>query len=99
MADLRPCPFCNTKLEVAPDGVFEEACRCRVKSMTVEQWNNRPIKDALAAENERMREALKFYTDKRNFSTITGTSEKMRFMCFDFANDNAQSALSDKEVK
>lgn len=63
--ELKPCPFCNYvpdptwKTEI---DIYCEECGIRAlgteKETAQEQWNNRPIEDALRAENERLRALL-----------------------------------------
>ncbi len=72
--ELKPCPFCGKTpiYAVTPDGENDSiVCRCGESECflddgRLDQWNCRPIKDALQkrieeleAENKRLREALK----------------------------------------
>lgn len=61
--ELKACPFCGkeaTTLE--DDGITFVQCgydECpSLAWLTVEEWNTRPIEDALRAENARLREEL-----------------------------------------
>ena len=85
---MKPCPFCGNKLETAPDGVFEETCRCRTKSMTVKEWNTRPIEDVLRSENEQMKKALN--TVAYGFMPEKGQES----LCLSEIFEYAQSALN-----
>jgi hypothetical protein len=64
--ELKPCPGCNSKaVYIAADGFRtidnhqshwcacdNVLCPCSRVVFTVDQWNTRPIEDALRAENE-----------------------------------------------
>jgi hypothetical protein len=92
---MKPCPFCGNKLETAPDGVFEETCRCRTKSMTVKEWNTRPIEDVLRSENTNLQ---KLVDAKQNrCAELESRLDLYHGNMYDVAcqeNDKLQSALT-----
>ena len=57
--ELRPCPFCGGEAQVntwTMHGITESRCFCpnsdcpnSVRTVALEQWNTRPIEDALTA--------------------------------------------------
>ena len=57
--ELRPCPFCGSNAQVntcTTHGITESRCFCSnsdcpysVRTVALEQWNTRPIEDALHA--------------------------------------------------
>ena len=71
MNKLKLCPFCGSSAiddEEQVDGYVMAAasawcgngdCWVSDSRPTVESWNHRPIEDRLAAENERLKKALK----------------------------------------
>ena len=75
---LRPCPFCGSNAQVntwTTHGITESRCFCSnsdcpnsVRTVALEQWNTRPIEDAL---NKRIAEMEEFI-DK-----LIEVSEKM----------------------
>jgi hypothetical protein len=66
---LANCPFCgNHELEFE-DSTGDITCNCCAYTFydTSEDngwWNTRPIEDVLRAENDRLREALKYIVDR-----------------------------------
>ena len=70
MSELKPCPFCGSKVEIKVfDGQEHYTCpnfRCPIISWDkADIWNTRPIEDALnariaelEAENERLSQLL-----------------------------------------
>ena len=75
MSELKPCPFCGNEAQVntwTMHGITESRCFCSnsdcpnsVRTVALEQWNTRPIEDALhariaelEAENNRLAELL-----------------------------------------
>ena len=82
MSELKPCPFCGYEPEtkevhVYPNGekspAFIKCKRCNYHLFSYNEeglfvhWNCRPTENALRAENERLRKALKVYADKKNW--------------------------------
>jgi hypothetical protein len=70
--ELKPCPFCGDKAEVYErpnyvlvgcSGEKNEVCDLITCSMTPEEWNTRPIEDALLAACEAMFLSLAAYMD------------------------------------
>ena len=72
--ELKPCPFCGETpiYAVTPEGIDDSIdCRCGESECflvdgRLEQWNHRPVEDALQkrikeleAENKRLRKTLK----------------------------------------
>jgi hypothetical protein len=60
--ELKPCPFCNSEpYDARPDEMNIAWCKnsaCEFsESIPVEQWNTRPIEDALRAEIAALKEA------------------------------------------
>ena len=54
---LKPCPFCNGK--PWSDGRVVCCPACAEESyLTVDEWNNRPIEDQQAEQNQRLKELL-----------------------------------------
>ena len=59
MSELKPCPFCGCEAQVnawTMHGITESRCFCSnsdcpnsVRTVALEQWNTRPIEDALIA--------------------------------------------------
>ena len=59
MSELKPCPFCGGVAQVntwTMHGITESRCFCpnsdcpnSVRTVALEQWNTRPIEDALTA--------------------------------------------------
>ena len=65
MMELKACPFCgsdgarNQLEDVDMVGCVNPTCICSEMSWTsTNDWNTRPIEDALRSENQRLREAL-----------------------------------------
>ena len=67
MSELKPipCPICKLIPHVNENkSVFcyrGTSPKHRVYAQTIEQWNTRPIEDALRAENEALRERIEPY--------------------------------------
>ena len=73
MSELLACPYCGSKVEMKNAVIYPNmerspaSIRCKKCNFfiadyedddLIQRWNNRPIEDALCAENERLREAL-----------------------------------------
>ena len=68
MSELKLCPFCGGEAQVntwTMHGITESRCFCpnsdcpnSVRTVALEQWNARPIEDALRAEIARLQEKL-----------------------------------------
>ena len=71
--EIKLCPFCGSKVEMKSVVIYPNmerspaSIRCKKCNFfiadyedddLIQRWNNRPIEDALCAENERLREAL-----------------------------------------
>lgn len=70
MDELKPCPFCGSNNGVVLDSPEYVACMvCGFEGVAIEDYNRRPIEDALHAENERLRSALAWYADPENYLT------------------------------
>ena len=91
MSELKPCPFCGGEAQVntwTMHGITESRCFCpnsdcpnSVRTVAFEQWNNRPIEDALnariaelEAENNRLAELL--HNEKSQLEIATDLGNK-----------------------
>ena len=71
MSELKPCPFCGGEAQVntwTMHGITESRCFCSnsdcpnsVRTVAFEQWNNRPIEDALEARIAELEESDKHW--------------------------------------
>lgn len=76
MSELKPCPLCGQEIysEFYSNRAEEFDGHCTNKKclfygkdllfFNTAKWNTRPIEDVLRAENERLREALKYIVDR-----------------------------------
>lgn len=76
MSELKPCPFCGEEIysefyshraEEFDGHCTNKKCLLYGKDLlffNTSKWNSRPIEDALRAENERLKEALKYIVDR-----------------------------------
>ena len=76
MSELKPCPLCGQEIysEFYSNRAEEFDGHCTNKKcllygkdllfFNTAKWNTRPIEDQLRAENERLREALKYIVDR-----------------------------------
>ena len=76
MSDLKPCPFCGGEVVREATGVgqiTEVSCgECgRCLQISDEEWNRRPIEDALRAELVLAKEALR-RADQANWESPCG---------------------------
>lgn len=62
--DLKACPFCGRKVDETIENLDVVSCSYHTLFIKSENWNTRPIEDALRAENERLRIALYMYAEK-----------------------------------
>jgi hypothetical protein len=71
--ELKPCPFCGIIPVRKISGVQIVVCKtdgCTNSGVHFddnEKWNTRPIEETLRAENERLRAALEWYADEKNW--------------------------------
>lgn len=73
MSELKPCPFCGGKAAIEygennffsnrTDYLYIRCFNCRGDWMLFNNWQSRPIEDALRAENERLKKALEEIAD------------------------------------
>jgi Lar family restriction alleviation protein len=78
MSELKPCPFCGAidrheiEVDERNNSTWIRCLGCGVMlwkwshSDAVSAWNTRPLEDALEAENQRLRDALKAVLIKAN---------------------------------
>lgn len=66
MSELKPCPFCGKKIKEVPG--FNGVCGCEsdncqgslVEYMTLDEWNTRPVEDALRARIAELEQAQRW---------------------------------------
>lgn len=59
MSELKPCPFCGGKNELKQERGYVDVCCALIGStISIDEWNTRPIEDALQAEIDRLQEKL-----------------------------------------
>ena len=63
--ELKPCPFCGEKIQTKNPDCYDDkqdacACGCIDKDgwVSFEQWQSRPIEDALRAEIARLKHQI-----------------------------------------
>ena len=66
MSELKACPFCGQTAHVSDSFIDAEQVGCFycVAFVDTDIWNTRPIEDQLRAENEKLKEALKYIVDR-----------------------------------
>lgn len=107
MSELKPCPFCGEMPQVNTwmmHGITESRCfcdneKCPVylsKTIAIDDWNNRPIEDALnariaelEAENERLSQLL------HECKALESENAELRDVIGDYRND-ASRVLDEK---
>jgi hypothetical protein len=119
MDELKACPFCNKspiELHGKWTGFVEcitDGCPIILRKMTIEQWQSRPIEDALTAENERLKTFVNQLADGEVIYSSAGDKfildcgEGKTMDIYDVHSaafevklgKSACAALSDKEVK
>lgn len=73
MSALKPCSNCGTKPSYTSSSVAVcDNIKCTGRNM-VERWNDRPIEDALQAENERLKEGVKTVLKKIDDACMDNT--------------------------
>jgi hypothetical protein len=70
--ELKRCPVCSHPGEMYRKNVrcSDVECFLHYIRMPVNEWQKRPIEDALRAENERMRDALKEIQHAVDYSAV-----------------------------
>ena len=91
---LKRCPFCGGEAEIIDDAMGTiSKCRCcgaengngiygeGGHKLALKDWNSRPIEDAQAAENARLREALELIAKANFYFARDEDKEQIRRVC------------------